>query len=1162
MKNKPEAKIITESEHKESSTQETGCAQKAADNPQNGITRREFGKGLLTTAVAVAAGFPSWNQLANAKSSPKHAGKHEDREFLTLHFDLGHAHKEDRHHKKPSHHNHDQYRNDDKHYLHVLGKRILLKAHTQRSLDRAIKIQPELARIPRHRITHYAPNVPLNSSGVHRIYVSTRSKTRGFGILLVGMHIPRAARAAAGLLEPRAEPVIVHRGVEIVLEDAGGIYFGSDFPNAKATVQHHPEIATIDPDVAAAIEPYFDAATVYDLAASISTQGPAYELASYDGQSCIADDQALGWAALLPVTDLTGDDNHDMVYSCTTEQGLEAAVREVQSQILDDPTLKGILYDFQYHDDQPDASQLGLGDGNAGLTTTITGYHHNIGWSNFSVDSSDGTKFSFLMWNANLLWYGVYITWLDLAGNPMSDSSRAGEDTLAGLLRAGNEVLLNGIDMETDERKWVRLLPAPATFFGIPFGAIIPTDIELQFPPGASGARVEIMGLGSHGDVKHAWSLFPGAAISAVANFMVPMWFLSKGVGETESGSLNALIANNPSGVQLPMAATALALLVAEGNADPEADLLLAGSFASVFSGMANAWVAEGAEAINSELLIDWLQGELSAAEIQDSCPFLGWGLRALQVGGTLAAMAESTAEILTNPLVITNTITQTHTLRITVKPDPQDSGFPATWSEGQIVVSTGDKKVIKEFGKADVEIVTGSDGRPVFTYDATGMPSSGSDAVAEVVLLSSSGWATGSGSIDFLNSRDKSIDLEITIKENPVPITKDTVYTHNRVLAFDESQYLWKQTSAIPWPAPDLVPNGIGISLPGNTALWVPGGVMGYSWQGNSSGITDCETGQPAMTSVYRFQTVSVVRDTGTPNDTLKRITCGYTKPMPVAFDRRLINDSAAAASGNHFYLTPLSNVIDPTDPSVLPAEFHARKLVLDSSTPVNPKDDLSWGRFRIPSIDRLEYYESGSAAYLFGLSAVHNKIGRLRLSDQPVATADVSNNATLLIGKGLNDSRLINATAMAISKDGALMVLQNTPKEPSIKAFDIDGKPWRLFDLGAGPTSVMPLTTERNKNIVYLDIAMADSKLIWVLSYEVSGATSIPTDPKSFRLDIYDYMGNQVMRQTNVPVARISVDTFHNLYTMNYQYVLSPDGLPISRTEPSVSDWLPSTP
>jgi hypothetical protein len=977
------------------------------------------------------------------------------------------------------------------------------------------------------------------------------------------MHIPRAAREAAGRLEPRAEPVIVRRGLEIVLEDAGGIYFGSTFSTAKATVQHHPEISTIDPDVAAAIDAYFDVETVFDFSASICEQGCAYELNGFDGQGCVPDEQAQGWAALLPVTDLTGGDNSDTVYSCTSEQLLEAAVREVQAQILDDPTLKGVLYDFQYHDDQPDASSLGLGDGNPGLTASITGYHHNLGWSNFSVDGSDPTKFSFLLWNVNLLWYGIYVTWLDLAGEPLSDSSRASEDTLAGALRAGNEVLLNGIDMETDERKWVRLLEAPVELFGVPVGAVIPTEIELKFPDGAASARIEVMGLGSHGDVTHAWSIFPGAAVSAVADFMVPMWFLSKGVGETESGSLNELISKNVLSVQIPMVATAVALLGALGNADPESDLEVAGSFASVFEGIVNAMVAEGAKAFDSELFADWLAGELTAEEIADSIPFVGWGLRALQVGGTLAALAESTAEALTNPLVITNTITQTHTLRVTVKPDPQDSGFPATWSQGQLVVSTGEKKICQEFSKADVDIVTDGTGRPVFTYDAKNMPSSGSDACAEIVLLSDTGWATGSGLVPFKNSRDATVDLEITIKENPVPITGNTVYTHNRVLAFDGTNYAWRQTSAIPAPFPDLVTSGVGISAPGDTTLWVPGGVMGYSWRGESSGITDCDTGQAPTTSVYRFQTVSVVRDVGTPNDTLKRITCGYTRPMPVAFNRRRINDGPAAASDNHFYLSPIAGVIDPTDPTVLPTEFHARQLVLDSSTPADPKDDLSWGRFRISPIDRLEYYDSGSAGYLFGLSTTHNRIGRLRLSDTPVPTSEVSNNAVLLVGSGLNDSRLIDSTAMAISKDGALLVLQDTPKAPAIKAFDIDGKPWAIFDVGAGPTSVMPLLSERTKNVVYLDMAMADSKLIWVLSYEVSGTTSIPTDPKFFRLDIYDYLGNQVVRQTNVPVARIAVDTFHNLYTMNYQYVLSPSGQPVtSRTEPSVSDWLPSTP
>ncbi len=49
----------------------------------------------------------------------------------------------------------------------------------------------------------------------------------------------------------------------------------------------------------------------------------------------------------------------------------------------------------------------------------------------------------------------------------------------------------------------------------------------------------------------------------------------------------------------------------------------------------------------------------------------------------------------------------------------------------------------------------------------------------------------------------------------------------------------------------------------------------------------------------------------------------------------------------------------------------------------------------------------------------------------------------------------------------------------------------------------------------------------------------------------------GNRLARTTGVAAARLAVDTFRNVYTLNFASVI---GAP--RVEPSLSQWVPSTP
>lgn len=100
----------------------------------------------------------------------------------------------------------------------------------------------------------------------------------------------------------------------------------------------------------------------------------------------------------------------------------------------------------------------------------------------------------------------------------------------------------------------------------------------------------------------------------------------------------------------------------------------------------------------------------------------------------------------------------------------------------------------------------------------------------------------------------------------------------------------------------------------------------------------------------------------------------------------------------------------------------------------------------------------------------------------------------------------------------------------------------------------SYMPLREDQTPGLQYLDVAVEPKGYIYVLMVAVAGGT--PT----FMLDIYNPDGSPLLDhpQSGVNAARLTVDQWRSMFTLNYNVVLGPNG----RTEPGVSQWQPSTP
>ena len=129
--------------------------------------------------------------------------------------------------------------------------------------------------------------------------------------------------------------------------------------------------------------------------------------------------------------------------------------------------------------------------------------------------------------------------------------------------------------------------------------------------------------------------------------------------------------------------------------------------------------------------------------------------------------------------------------------------------------------------------------------------------------------------------------------------------------------------------------------------------------------------------------------------------------------------------------------------------------------------------------------------------------------------------------------------------------------------------GKSWTLQDQQASSSYKISLDTGSNtlavvdllataplhdqqQGITYISMSTERKGYIYVLSYTGDGSSV-----NDYRLDIYQPNGTWLARTVGVNAAKIVVDMWRNLYTLNYESFQGSGG----RTEPSVSTWIPSS-
>jgi hypothetical protein len=105
------------------------------------------------------------------------------------------------------------------------------------------------------------------------------------------------------------------------------------------------------------------------------------------------------------------------------------------------------------------------------------------------------------------------------------------------------------------------------------------------------------------------------------------------------------------------------------------------------------------------------------------------------------------------------------------------------------------------------------------------------------------------------------------------------------------------------------------------------------------------------------------------------------------------------------------------------------------------------------------------------------------------------------------------------------------------------------------AGGAWVSGLHPEGTATVEVVDLSVESKGYLYVLKYLQPASGQVLAG--DYRLDIYNPDGSFLTQVAGLAAACLQVDLWRNVFTLNYE-ILQGSG----RTEPSVAEWIPSTP
>lgn len=288
----------------------------------------------------------------------------------------------------------------------------------------------------------------------------------------------------------------------------------------------------------------------------------------------------------------------------------------------------------------------------------------------------------------------------------------------------------------------------------------------------------------------------------------------------------------------------------------------------------------------------------------------------------------------------------------------------------------------------------------------------------------------------------------------------------------------------------------------------------LGYVWQASGQGLPICGNDGPTDAQVYGMQTLGALAN---PEHDLVFVGCAYSAQPNLAF---------GPTQGEGMFIDPRGGV------------GRLRSFRIGAPFDQRPQAP-SHGRFDVAHLDDLLIHPAG---YVVAISYRQNAWLSL-----PLATA--AGQATPVAGRsggqGNAPGRLSGPVALALASEGSVLVLENGNRR--IQALDVYGNPVPYF---ADGTALLALRAE-TRPPTYLDLCVDTDGYLYVLLYLGQGDAV-----SDYQLDVYTPEGLPLCRTQGINAARIAVDRWRNLYTLDFQSLAGPG----DRTEPTLSVFVPT--
>jgi len=1063
-------------------------------------------------------------------------------------------------------------------WLVARGRRHRLIPHTADSRAKARAGAPHLARVPDASLSHYtAEPVELPADRVVRVHLKHSLKTfpnaKGrHGVGHVAIHVPPSPER---LRQLEAAGAFAQQPIDYV-------------STAKALVFHHADLINDDPETTQIIYDYMDND------ANISTM---FQLLGQQMRQMGPPTETSGWALLVPFTpppDNTLPDGGPYYFHQPTSN-IKVAAGPVTTAMMkatkNDLRLKGKKWTQQtgVSVQGPEAS-----GSSSSLASRVRPMADTESWSaslaktapvhglQMELEVVDATQrqIKLTLKNTYIRYLGAYIRFFDAEGNAMSVPDWKPDD---GGIIAG--LITDVLDVQYDDLRFLGYVKPVDNVMAVPITSE-PGELEvtLTLPDGAVSAAVYGAGLGTGAN---EWPKTPivGGVLTGLLNLGVPAFMLAFGVAAQSYKPLYDIVE------ELSKNKKFIGSVIGGGIAYFGTEFGISAAHRemnwSAFSSLAEILFTKAAE----KALV-WVEEQVTEGAIAEEIPFAGWILLALEIATGIAQIAETIVAVATSPWNIENQLATSITTDVTLHPDPRFGAFPQA-PPGTTVTCTV-KLMYKDQARPTVAV---SQTVPVGSTSTSLAASFPNNTLGGQVKLEADyyvgTWLAGKATTSwFDNDEDSAADVSLYLVQNPVPLTSESVYQHTALLTYQDGAYTWMNTPNAPTGTVanrNTSSTGNAISQWAGLTLSQRNAMLGFAWKAAGMGITSVVTGQGGQ--LFAMQNIDIP---GTPMNAVKFPSAGFDGPTQLIYDpyppKFLMKDGQWVLGPDGKPEVDPEDVslgayyVDPRKAAVSLDEgggFHLRKVVLDDSS----QFDLGSTQ---PSHGRFPYFPDSFALHPSGYAiAVSTQYNKIQIT--PLNLDGVEDNelpvAQVYAGEATDTERpglIFYPVAVTCSYDGTIFVLEDTKASglegqqvvARVQAFDLYGNPVnRFFDDQGNPTPFLPL--QGAGDYTYLDIAaVGDPKMTYLYVLYYTGDGSAASD---YAMAIYQYgdqppSQNPLVTTNGVAAAKVAVDMWHTVYTLNYDMVTNGQGQPsgpsngttgpAGRTVPSVSEWLPPVP